>query len=52
LIDQIRTRYALGYHPNGDDSRQKFREIRLEIAPEVQSREGKLIVETKKGYYR
>jgi VWFA-related protein len=52
LIDQIRTRYALGYHPAGDDQRGKFHEIRLEVSPDVQAREGKLIVETKRGYYR
>lgn len=52
LIDQIRTRYALGYHPTADNQKGKFREIRLEIAPEVLKREGKMIVETKKGYYR
>jgi len=52
LIDQIRTRYAIGYHPIMDDQAGRFREIRLEIAPEVQKREGKLIVETRRGYYR
>jgi VWFA-related protein len=52
LIDQIRTRYALGYHPPDDASQPRFRTIRLEVVPEVQTREGKLIVETKKGYYR
>lgn len=51
LIDQIRTRYALGFHPSVD-GQQRFREIRLEISPEVQQREGKMIVETRKGYYR
>lgn len=52
LIDQIRTRYALGYHPTGEDHGGRFHPIRLEISPEVESREGKLIVETKKGYFR
>jgi len=52
LIDQIRTRYALGYHPAADNQKGKFREIRLEISPEVLKREGKLIIETRKGYYR
>ncbi|HEY6352787.1 MAG TPA: VWA domain-containing protein [Candidatus Angelobacter sp.] len=51
LIDQIRTRYALGFHPLAD-SQQRFREIRLEVSPEVQKREGKLMVETRRGYYR
>ena len=52
LIDHIRTRYALGYHPMGDDQKGKFHEIRVELSPEVQSREGKMVVETKRGYYR
>lgn len=51
LIDQIRTRYALGYHPVAD-SEERFREIRLEISPQVREREGKLIVETRRGYFR
>ena len=51
LIDQIRTRYALGYHPFAD-GQQRFREIRLEVSPEVQKREGKVIVETRRGYFR
>lgn len=52
LIDQIRTRYALGYRPPAENDKGRFHEIRLEVAPEVQSREGKVIVETKKGYFR
>ena len=52
LIDQIRTRYAIGYHPVMDDQPGRFREIRLEVAPEVQEREGKLIIETRRGCYR
>lgn len=52
LIDQIRTRYALGYHPTPRDQQGRFHEIRLEVSREVQNREGKLIVETKKGYFR
>lgn len=52
LIDQIRTRYALGYHPVTDGESGRFREIHLEISPEAQQREGKMIVETKRGYFR
>ena len=52
LIDQIRTRYALGYRPGADDQKGRFREIRLEMSPEVIKREGKVIIETRKGYYR
>lgn len=52
LIDQIRTRYALGYHPAADDQSRRFHEIKLQVSPEVRDREGTLIVETKKGYFR
>lgn len=52
LIDQIRTRYALGYHPAGNDQNRRFREIKLQVSPEVQNREGSVIVETRKGYFR
>lgn len=52
LIDQIRTRYALGFHPPAAGEERRFREIRLQVSPEVQSREGQVIVETKRGYYR
>jgi VWFA-related protein len=52
LIDQIRTRYALSYHPMTNSAKGKFHEIRLEVSREVVKREGKVIVETKRGYYR
>ncbi|HWZ46058.1 MAG TPA: VWA domain-containing protein [Candidatus Saccharimonadales bacterium] len=52
LIDQIRTRYALGYHPPADAATGRFHELKLEIAPEIRLREGKLIVNVRKGYYR
>lgn len=52
LIDQIRARYILGYHPMPTDQQGRFHEIRLEVSPAVQNREGTLIVETKKGYFR
>lgn len=52
LIDHIRTRYALTYHPMTNSAKGKFHQIRLEVSPEVLSREGKVIVETKRGYYR
>ncbi len=52
LIDHIRTRYALGYHPTGDSQNRRFHEIRLEVSPEVQFREGNVVVEAKRGYLR
>lgn len=52
LIDALRTRYALGYHPQGSQLRGTFHPIRLEISPETEKRTGKLEVKTRKGYFR
>jgi hypothetical protein len=52
LIDQIRTRYSLGYRPSVEQPPGKFCEIRLKVAPEVEKREGQLVVRAKRGYYQ
>jgi hypothetical protein len=52
LIDHIRTRYALTYHPMTSSGRGKFHQIRLEVSPEIMKREGKVIIQIKRGYYR
>jgi VWFA-related protein len=56
LIDGLRTRYVLGYHP-AENSSQGFHPIRLRITEDAARREalkekGKLIVQTRQGYYR
>ena len=52
LIDEIRTRYTLGYYPSVKQPKDKFCEIKVQISAEAQKREGRLLVRTKKGYYR
>ena len=52
LIDEIRTRYTLGYYPSVKQPKGKFCEIKLQINPETEKREGKMSVRTKRGYYR
>jgi VWFA-related protein len=52
LIDEIRTRYTVGYYPSVKQPKGKFCEIKLQMRPETQKREGRLLVRTKKGYYR
>jgi len=52
LIDEIRTRYTLGYYPSVKQPKGKFCEIRLRNSLEVQKRKGPLLVRTKQGYYR
>jgi VWFA-related protein len=52
LIDEIRTRYTIGYYPSVKQPRGKFCEIKLQIRAEAQQREGRLLVRMKQGYYR
>jgi VWFA-related protein len=52
MIDDIRTRYTIGYYPSLKEAKGKFCEIKLKIAGDAEKREGKLLVRTKKGYYR
>jgi VWFA-related protein len=52
VIDEIRTRYTIGYYPSVKQPKGKFSEIRVRIKAETAKREGPLLVRTKKGYYR
>jgi VWFA-related protein len=52
LIDEIRTRYTIGYYPSVEQPKGKFCQIKLKISEDSESRAGRLMVRTKKGYYR
>lgn len=52
LIDQIRTRYTIGYHPSVNQPEGKFCEIKIQIWKQTEKRTGPLLVRTKQGYYR
>jgi VWFA-related protein len=52
LIDEIRTRYTLGYYPSAKQPKGQFCEIKVDIPPGTRKREGQLLVRTMKGYYR
>ncbi|HEV3037797.1 MAG TPA: VWA domain-containing protein [Candidatus Angelobacter sp.] len=52
LIDEIRTRYTLGYYPSSKQPKGKFCEIKIQMTKEAEKREGQMKVRTKKGYYR
>ncbi len=52
LIDDIRTRYTIGYYPSVTQPKGKFCEIKLQVKPEIQKREARMLVRTKQGYYR
>jgi VWFA-related protein len=52
LIDQIRTRFSLGYRSSVDQPPGKFCEIKLNVSTDVVKREGQVLIKTKRGYYR
>lgn len=51
IINRLRTRYTLGYIPTNTKRDGKFRKIRLLVSPDVEKREGKFAILTKRGYY-
>lgn len=52
LIDDLRMRYSLGYHPSAQKPKGKFCRIKVELAPEARKAVGKVVVEARQGYYR
>jgi VWFA-related protein len=52
LIDDIRMRYSLGYHPSVAKPKGRFCAIKVKLAPEVKKAQTHLLVEAKQGYYR
>jgi VWFA-related protein len=51
LIDDLRLRYSLSYHPSAEKPKGKFCAIKVRVAPRVKS-QGNVLVEAKQGYYR
>jgi hypothetical protein len=47
----MRARYSLGYLPTNEKWDGKYRRISLTVTPEVEKREGKIIVQARKGYF-
>jgi VWFA-related protein len=50
-IERLRVRYSLGYLPTNEKWDGKYRRIELTVTPEVERREGRVIVQAIKGYY-
>jgi VWFA-related protein len=50
LVRRLRTRYSLGYVSSNTKQDGSYRKLKVEVAPAVQKREGKLVVRTKRGY--
>jgi VWFA-related protein len=51
LIGHLRARYTLGYTPANSNLDGKFRKLELKVTPQVEAREGKVVVRTRRGYY-
>lgn len=52
LIDALRMRYSLGYHPTAPKPKGRFCAIKVKLAPEIKKSQKDLVVEAKQGYYR
>jgi VWFA-related protein len=50
-IEHLRARYSLGYLPTNEKWDGKYRRINLTVTPEVERREGKVIIQARKGYF-
>lgn len=52
LIDDLRLRYSLGYHPLGQKPKGKYCAIKVKLRPEAKKVLGNVVVEARQGYYR
>lgn len=50
-IERLRARYSLGYLPTNEKWDGKYRRISLAVTPDVERREGKVIIQARKGYF-
>ena len=52
LIDLLRGRYSFGYRPANSAIDSRFRQTKVKVSREVEKREGKLAIVSRKGYIR
>jgi len=52
MIDDLRMRYSLGYHPSAQKPKGKYCTIKVKVAPEAKKAIGNVVVEARQGYYR
>lgn len=52
LIDDVRMRYSLGYHPSGQKPKGKFCAIEVKLSPEARKLHRDATIEARQGYYR
>lgn len=52
LIDDLRLRYSLSYHPSLEKPQGKFCAIKVKLTPRARKEYRGLLIEAKQGYYR
>lgn len=52
LIDDLRLRYSLGYHPSRQKAKGKYCAIKVKLTPDARKNLGNVMVEAREGYYR
>ena len=52
LIDDLRMRYTLAYHPSGLKAKGKYCAIKVKLTPEAKKAMKNVVVEVRQGYYR
>lgn len=52
LIDDLRLRYTLGYHPSRQKPKGKYCAIKVKLTPEARKALGTVVLEARQGYYR
>jgi hypothetical protein len=52
LIDDLRMRYSLAYHPSEQKPKGKYCTIKVKLTPETKKSIGDVVVEARQGYYR
>ncbi|HKV40559.1 MAG TPA: VWA domain-containing protein [Blastocatellia bacterium] len=52
LVDNLRTRYSLGYVPSNGGNDRKFHRIKVRLSSQADKREGGTVVKARKGYVR
>jgi len=52
MIDDLRMRYTLGYHPSAQKPKGKYCAIKVKLAPATKKAVGNAVVEARQGYYR
>ena len=50
MIDDLRMRYSIGYHPSEQKAKGKFSTIKIKLTPEALKATGSVVVEARQGY--